>query len=244
MTPIVLLHGVGLDHTMWQPLQRVLDRQSLALDLPGHGEQPPLTEPQSLESLANDVLNRLPEGRVHLVGFSLGALIGQYLARFHPDRIASLVSVSSVCKRTPEEAMAVAGRLATARSEFADSVTASLQRWYPEGTTVPADIIAQTEQVLLANNVDSYLFAYEVFAHGDAAIAPELSSIAVPMLAITGELDPGSTPDMSQRLAESVPGAELIVVPGARHMLPVEDVPALAGAINEFIHTVENSDHD
>jgi pimeloyl-ACP methyl ester carboxylesterase len=70
---------------------------------------------------------------------------------------------------------------------------------------------------------------------GDAVIGPELGRITVPTLAITGELDPGSTPEMTERLATAIPGARSVVVPGARHMLPVQEPDYLAKAINEFI---------
>src|SRR5664279_2561494 len=102
-SPVVLLHGVGLDHTMWAPLTAEIDLPVVALDLPGHGSQPVLREPQSLEKMANDVLARLPDEPVHLVGFSLGALIAQHIARFAPHRVRTLTSVSSVCRRTSEE---------------------------------------------------------------------------------------------------------------------------------------------
>jgi pimeloyl-ACP methyl ester carboxylesterase len=247
---VVLLHGVGLDHTMWDAVRTRITQPTVALDLPGHGGQPPLREPQSLADLAEDVLARLPQvsgtpGAVHLVGFSLGALIAQHIARFHPERVATLACVSSVCRRTPEEAAAVEARLAAASDDFAASVAGSIERWYPTGSgstgsSVPAETIAATERVLLANDVASYLHAYAVFARGDREIAPQLGGITVPTLAITGELDPGSTPDMSRRLAAAVPGARAQIVPGARHMLPVEDAPALAAALTDFIAQVSN----
>lgn len=240
-TSVVLLHGVGLDHTMWAQLQRLLGDNTIAPDLPGHGSQPPLRHPHTLAELADDVLQRLPDGAVHLVGFSLGALIAQHIARFHPERVATLSCVSSVCRRTPEETAAVESRLRSAREEFSDSVATSLQRWYPEGSTVPTEIQAATEKVLLANDVTSYLHAYAVFADGDQEIAPELGAISVPTLAITGELDPGSTPEMSRRLAESIPDARLVIVPGARHMLPVEAAPALGAALTAFIEESEGN---
>lgn len=243
--PVVLLHGVGLDHTMWDAVRARITQPTAALDLPGHGAQPPLRAPQSLADLAEDVLARLPQvsgtpGAVHLVGFSLGALIAQHIARFHPERVVTLTCVSSVCQRTPEEAAAVEARLEAARDDFAASAAASIERWYPAGTAVPTDTIAATERVLLANDVTSYLHAYAVFARGDREIAPELGRIAAPTFAITGELDPGSTPDMSQRLAAAVPDARARIVPGARHMLPVEDAPALAGALTDFIAQASN----
>lgn len=237
--PVVLLHGVGLDHTMWDGVRRVLEQEhaleTVALDLPGHGAQPPLREQQTLASLADDLLARLPDGAVHLVGFSLGALIAQHIARFHPQRVVTLSCVSAVCQRTPEEAAAVEARLHSARDDFPASVAASLRRWYPVGGSVPPAAIADTERVLLANDIDSYLHAYAVFAHGDQEIAPELHRIAVPTLAITGELDPGSTPEMTRRLADAVPDARVEIVAGARHMLPVEAARTLAAALTTFI---------
>lgn len=238
-TPVALLHGVGLDSSMWVPLRDALGRESVAVDLPGHGRQAPLTEPASLEGLAADVLARLPE-RSHLVGFSLGALIAQHIARFHPDRVQTLTCVSSVCQRTDAEASAVAGRLASAEADFAATVEASIGRWYT-GTDVPQAVVDATRTVLEANDRASFLHAYRVFAEGDAAIGPELGRITVPTLAITGELDPGSTPEMTRRLAAAIPGARAVVVPGARHMLPVQDADVLAKAINDFIHETEGA---
>lgn len=246
--PIVLLHGVGLDRSMWEPLVERLEaagRPCVALDLPGHGDQPPLRRAQTLATLAEQVAARLPEGRVHLVGFSLGALIAQHIARFAPDRVATLTSVNSVCRRTPEEAERVEARLATAGDDFARGVEASVERWYPAAATaVPQEIIDRTRATLLANDVESYLHAYTVFVRGDREIGPELGRIEAPSLAITGEFDPGSTPEMSHRLAAAIPDCRVVIVPNTRHMMPVEDTPALAAAITAFIAESEGAEHE
>lgn len=236
-TPVALLHGVGLDATMWAPVQDALGRESIAIDLPGHGQQPPLSEPVTLQEMADDVLTRLPE-RSHLVGFSLGALVAQYIARFHPGRVKTLTCVSSVCQRTEAERNAVSARLASAETDFPATVEASINRWY-SGTAVPQSVVDATRRTLEANDVQSFVHAYRVFALGDGVIGNELSRIEMPVLAITGEHDPGSTPEMTRRLAAAIPGARAVVVPGARHMLPVQDADVLARAINEFIKDSE-----
>lgn len=236
-TPVALLHGVGLDSTMWGPVQDALGRESIAIDLPGHGRQPPLTGPATLEELAADVLKRLPE-RSHLVGFSLGALIAQYIARFHPDRVETLTCVSSVCRRTDAERSAVSARLASAEADFPATVEASIDRWY-SGTAVPQSVVDATRRTLEANDIQSFVHAYRLFALGDGVIGNELGRIEVPTLAITGEHDPGSTPEMTRRLAAAIPGAKAVIVPDARHMLPVQDADVLARAINEFIKDSE-----
>ena len=219
---IVLLHGVGLDHTMWDPVVASLPDhyEVTAPDLLGHGAQEPAPDGVGLGDLAEAVAPSVPPGS-HVVGFSLGALVAQHLARYHPELVSTLTSVSSVCRRTDSEREAVLRRLAAAETDYRGSVAAALQRWYADTDTDP-ELVARTRATLLANDVESYLNCYRVFATADAEIAPELPRIGVPSLAVTGELDPGSTPEMTHRLAEAVPGCRAVVVPGARHMLPVQ----------------------
>jgi len=232
---IVLLHGVGLDHHMWNPLVAELgDRFDVVTpDLLGHGDADPAPEGVTLGELAEAVSASIEPGS-HVVGFSLGALVAQHLARYRPHLTATLTSVNSVCRRTDEERAAVLARLATAASNYPASVTASLERWYAATDTDP-EAIRRTEATLLANDVESYLACYRVFATADAEIGPELPHIAVPALAITGEDDPGSTPDMTRRLAAAIPNCQAVVVPGARHMLPVQCPRELANHLITFI---------
>ncbi|GAA1098774.1 alpha/beta fold hydrolase [Tsukamurella spumae] len=232
---LVLLHGVGLDHTVWEPVIALLgDRfRIVAPDLPGHGDGATVPEGVTLADLAETVAARVPPGS-HVVGFSLGALIAQYLAVRRRPLVASLTSVSSVCRRTEGERAAVLGRLATAESDPTAGTAASLERWY-RGTDVPQSLIEATRNVLENNDPVSFVRCYRVFATGDADVGPLLGEIAVPALAITGELDPGSTPEMTYRLAEAIPGCSPVVVPGARHMLPVQNPTALVGALTDFL---------
>jgi pimeloyl-ACP methyl ester carboxylesterase len=232
---VVLLHGVGLDATMWGPLADLLadDVDVLALDLPGHGARRPAPAGVTLADLADEIAGDVPPG-AHLVGFSLGALVAQHLARYRPDLVASLTSVSSVCRRTPGERAAVLGRLAAAEADFPGSVAASLDRWYA-GTATDPELVRRTETTLLSNDVPSYLNCYRVFATADAEIAPELGRITVPALAVTGADDPGSTPEMTRRLADAMPDCRAVVVPGARHMLPVQQPQELAASLITFL---------
>ena len=133
-------------------------------------------------------------------------------------------------------------RLAAAESDFPATVEASIRRWYPEGSSVPPELVEATREVLLRNDPQSFLACYRVFATADAEIAPELPRITVPSHAVTGELDPGSTPEMSARLAAAVPGSTYSVISGARHMMPVERPQELANAMIVFIKEHSNVD--
>ncbi|MBU8807855.1 alpha/beta fold hydrolase [Mycolicibacterium goodii] len=235
---VVLLHGVGLDHTVWEPVTALLaDRFVVTTpDLPGHGARPPAPADVTLADLADGVATAIPPGS-HLVGFSLGALVAQHLAVHRPDLVASLTSVASVCRRTPEERAKVLHRLDTAATDIAASSAASLERWYG-GTDVGADQIARTAATLQANDPDSFLNCYRVFATADEEIWPQLGRIEVPALAVTGSDDPGSTPAMTRRLAAAIPDCRAVVIPGARHMLPVQCPHELADVITAFLDTV------
>jgi pimeloyl-ACP methyl ester carboxylesterase len=232
---MVLLHGVGLDHTMWEPAVALLaDRFTvLTPDLPGHGTRTPVGDEVSLAELAAGVVGEIPAGS-HLVGFSLGALIAQHVALHRRELVATLTSVSSVCERTAEERASVFDRLRTAEADFTASAAASLKRWY-DGTGVAPDRVARTEATLLANDIGSFLSCYRVFATADADLAPDLPVIDVRALAVTGEDDPGSTPEMTHRLAAALPDCRAVVVPRARHMLPVERPEAFVDCLTTFI---------
>jgi pimeloyl-ACP methyl ester carboxylesterase len=240
---IALIHGVGLDGSMWDPLRELLEPEFevQVLDLLGHGNRPPAADGVTLAELADDVASGLQPG-THLVGFSLGALVAQYLARFRPELVETLVSVGSVCERTPAEQASVLGRLASAESDFRQTVEASIRRWYPDGSGVAPELIEQTREVLERNDPKSFLACYRVFATADAEIAPELPKISVPSLAVTGELDPGSTPEMSARLAAAIPDCSYAVVAGARHMMPMERPHELATLLTAFIKEHSNAD--
>lgn len=238
---VVLLHGVGLDHTMWEPTAALLaDRFTvLTPDLPGHGTRPPARDGVTLAELAAGVAAEIPAGS-HLVGFSLGALVAQHLALHRPELTATLTSVSSVCARTAEERASVLDRLRTAEADFTASTAASLKRWY-DGAGVAPDRVARTEATLLANDIASFLACYRVFATADADLAPDLAAIDVRALAVTGENDPGSTPGMTHRLAAALPDCRAEIIPGARHMLPVERPEALVASLTAFIDSNDSN---
>ena len=232
---LVLLHGVGLDHTVWDQVVPALEAtyDVRRPDLPGHGAGMRVPNDVDLAGLAALTAQDVPAG-AHVVGFSLGALVAQHLAAHRPGLVASLLSVSSVCRRTDAEREAVLARLATAETDHTAGVEASLVRWF-DGTGVHPEVVAHTREVLLGNDLAQYLACYRVFATGDADVSPVLDRIAVPSIAVTGSDDPGSTPDMTRRLTEALPGSRAVVAPGVRHMLPVQAPDVLITLIHELI---------
>ncbi|MBV9547598.1 MAG: alpha/beta hydrolase [Chloroflexi bacterium] len=103
---LVLVHGAGLDHAMFEPQIRDLQAvcRMAVLDMRGHGFSRPLTRPFSIEDAAADVLHLIDElcvQRAMLLGHSMGGVIAQDLIWRAPERVSALVSADSVCTTLP-----------------------------------------------------------------------------------------------------------------------------------------------
>ncbi len=100
--PVVLIHGLGADHLMWQPQIETYPAQGLHLivpDLRGHGESSRIDRFRLAES-AGDIavlLDQLGLSSVVVVGVSLGGLVAQQFASDYPDRVNQLVVCDSFC---------------------------------------------------------------------------------------------------------------------------------------------------
>ncbi|MBW0102764.1 alpha/beta fold hydrolase [Pseudonocardia sp. KRD291] len=236
---VVLLHGVGLDHTVWDRVAPgpAGDGHTVHTpDLLGHGSAPDAPAGATLSDLAAPVADALADiGRpVHLAGFSLGALVATRVALDHPDRVATLTLVSGVAGRAEDERAAVLGRLDRARVDLAATFDAAVDRWFSaEWLAEAPDLAERVRTILAANRRKSYLSCYEVFARADAELWPWLPGLALPVVAMTGSEDPGSTPAMSQALAARVPHGRADIVPGARHLLPLERPDAVRAVLRQ-----------
>jgi pimeloyl-ACP methyl ester carboxylesterase len=86
----------------------------------------------------------------------------------------------------------------------------------------------------LLRGADPESYARACEAIGAFDVRDRLPSIDVPLLVISGELDPAATPEQGAFIAEQVPGARLVVVAGVAHMAVVEDHAAVTLALREF----------
>jgi len=240
--PLVLLHGVGLDHRLWDDLVPLLEPRFdvLRYDLLGHGEAAPLSAPVRPEDFClqlDQVLDRAGLAQAHVLGYSMGGLIAGCYAATRPSRVKRLALLSTVFQRTAAESQAVRARLAGAATQEAEAAAEiSLARWFtPAFRQARPDRVREIGRRLVANRRSSFLHAYRMFALGDGLLQP--AAIGCPVLVMTGADDVGSTPRMSQALAAGLPDAQLAIVPGQRHMLPVEDPAAVASALHGFMLT-------
>jgi pimeloyl-ACP methyl ester carboxylesterase len=238
--PLVLVHGVGLDHTMWLPMMSALPhRRTVAYDMIGHGCASKPAGPYTLDTFVEQ-LSRVVDALdfdIDLVGFSMGALVAQGFALTAGDsRIRRMVLLNGVHGRTSGEREAIVDRVAAVRAGgFAASVEPALQRWFtPAFATDHPDVMDSVREQLLQNDTRAYADAYEVFATADSALANRSGAITVPTLVATGSDDQRSTPAMAMALADALPDARATILPGLRHLTPLEAPNVIAELVDEF----------
>jgi pimeloyl-ACP methyl ester carboxylesterase len=241
-SPLVLVHGLGMRREMWRPLLPALSRQHrvLAYDLAGHALSRPPADPVTLASFSEQLIRLLDElgiARAPLAGFSLGGMIVRRAAIDHPDRVAALIVLNSAHGRTEDEKAAILKRVAQAAAEGPQAtVDAAIERWFtPAYRDAHPEAMAEIRACILANDRTVYPKVYRVLAEGDAEIATAIERLDMPFLAMSCEGDHGNSPDMARRMAALVPGAEVEIVPGLRHMGIWEQPDVFTSAMLDFL---------
>lgn len=240
--PLVLIHGVGMDLSMWQPLADILAQtcQVITYDMIGHGTSPKPAGPYCLADFVAQLQRLVLEldlAHFDLLGFSMGGLVAQGFAATRDQRLDHLILLNTVYRRSMAEREAIRQRVVEVRNGgFSASVEAALDRWFtPAYRAANPQVIEATRRHLLANNLDAYAAAYEVFATGDAELAETASGIRASTLVMTGSDDQRSTTAMAAALAADIPLAELVILPGKRHLIPLECPDLLADRILDFL---------
>ncbi|MBM3573507.1 MAG: alpha/beta fold hydrolase [Alphaproteobacteria bacterium] len=240
--PVVLIHGVGADLTMWDAQVAALGTRYAVVryDMLGHGGT---AKPPGERSLADFVrqllilLDHLKWQRATFVGFSMGGMVAQAFAVRHPERVERLAILNAVYDRSPAASAAVVERAKqVARDGPAANVEVALKRWFtPAYAAAHPEVLAAVRQRMETNDLQGYLNAYRVFATGDRELVEAIRAIACPTLVATGALDPNSTPEMARRMAEIIPNAKLEIWPGLAHMTPVEGAKVVNLSLLRFL---------
>lgn len=231
LATVVLIHGVGMQQSVWTPQIDALTAASfqvVAYDMLGHGDSALPTAAPTLDEYAaqlETLLDALKISRAHVVGHSMGALVALEFALTHPQRTLSVVALNAVYDRTPAQREAVMTRAATLGDAPADAgVDATLSRWFGDPIPVHLTHAAQAvRDLLLSVDPVGYARTYRLFASSDDAHVGRLANLAVPALFLTGECDPNSSPAMSRAMAAAAPLGRAEVIANERHMMNVTD---------------------
>jgi pimeloyl-ACP methyl ester carboxylesterase len=224
---LVLLHGAGGSSDDWPPELRSLPgRRVLAVDLPGHGAALG-PAPRSIGSLAAAVealLDASGVAQAAVAGHSMGGAVALSLALSRPERVAALVLVATGARlRVAPELLAAAASpdgLAVAAGRLAD------RSFGPAASAEARDARARAMAALPAGVLHGDLAACDAFD-----VMDRLVELGVPTVVVCGTEDRLTPPRYASFLAERIAGARLVLVPGAGHLVMLEEPRAVAAAI-------------
>lgn len=250
--PLVLVHGVGLDHTMWDLVAPILlaDRRGpravTAYDFFGHGETCPSTETLTMQHLVDQLLTVsaavAPETLPDIAGLSLGGAIVRAAAARHPDRFGRVVVANAVFNRSEEQRKGNLDRLKLAAEHGMGPVAdLAIARWFTKPwQQAHPDRLAAIQQRIITTDLAGYLAAYRVFADGDPAMPGLLPALINDTLVVTGERDTGSTPTMTEAMAEVLPNGAARVLPSLGHLPPIECPETFAELLLDFLENARS----
>jgi len=234
--PIVFIHGVGLNHKIWEPQINVFENTFLAYDILGHGKTPLDKENLSFDDFSNQLINLIDElniRRIHLVGFSIGSLIARNFASKYSDRLESLILLCSIFRRTEKQQQIVKDRFELAKKSKSLSKQA-LKRWFTdEYLEKNPNTYKKISSILEQNSMENFLKIYELFVnHKDDE---QFEKIKTKTLIMTGEGDVGSTPEMSINLSKVINNSNVKIISKGKHLCSIECADDVNMAIKKHI---------
>lgn len=235
---VILLHPVGLDLSTWDEVAAVLaaTHTVVAVDSPGFGRSPNLPRGAKVDDYARAVVGLMDElglERARFIGASFGGMIAQTIALDFPDRVAVLIP--SACPSGIDRASApvIEKRGTDAEAHGMEAVVDdTLKRWFT-APFLAGDRIARFRDKLLADDVAGWSAAWRAIAAFD--VRDRLGDIRVPTLCIAGEVDVSAPVAAMQVTASGIPGARIEIVPGAPHMIHVEQPERFAALATGFL---------
>ena len=232
---VVLAHALGTSLEMWEPQVASLARhfRVVRYDARGHGSSPlyrtARTSSATLAATCCALLDELGIARAHVVGLSLGAMVGLWVAAHVPDRVDRLVACSVTAR--PPRPEAWRERAAAVRSGGTRAVVdLVVERWgYVD--RAPA-ICEQVVRMLLATPAEGYAGSCEAIATMN--LEPDVPSMRAPTLLISGASDPAAPPATNAAMAATMPDAGVSVVDAA-HLLNAEQPDAVTRLILDHL---------
>ena len=238
--PLVFIHGVGLDHRMWDDqIDHLNEFSILTYDLIGHGKTPCNKEKITLNDFSNqllEILDHLKIDKINLVGFSLGSLIALDFSARYQKKLEKLILIGTTYKRSDQERSLVVDRYNQAKLNKPISKQA-LKRWFsnkyleehPKTYDLFMNILNKKPE---AHN--NFLKAYELFAnHYDNF--EDIKKINIKTLVMTGSDDAGSTPAMSKELVKDMVNSTYTEIQNGKHLCSIECADDVNMNIKNFI---------
>jgi pimeloyl-ACP methyl ester carboxylesterase len=224
---VLFVHGAGQDHSIWDLQSGYFaahDRNAIAVDLPGHGQSEGQALP-SIEAIADWLMNALDAARIDgaaIVGNSLGSLAAIAAAARHPDRVRAIALIGVSVPMPVNETLLDAAK--NNRGEAIDM----LAKWsfsksiLADNDPTKGNALLQTARQMLERARPGVLYSDLKACDGYAAGLSDAATVRCPALLILGEQDKLTPARNATQLAQALPCAETVILPGCGHAMLAE----------------------
>ncbi|KRD22981.1 4-carboxymuconolactone decarboxylase [Streptomyces sp. Root264] len=244
----VLILGPSLGTTwhMWDRQVPELAQQwrVFRFDLPGHGGAPahPAGSVPDLAERLLVTLDGLGVQRFGYAGCAFGGAVGVELALRHPERVASLALIAASPRFGTADEFRQRGVIV--RTNGLDPIArTSPDRWFTGGFAAAQPAITEwAVQMVRTTDPGCYIAACEALAAFD--VRAEIGLVGVPTLVLAGSDDQVTGPAEARTLVAGIPDARLAVVPGASHLVPVEQPAAVTDLLVHHFSTAWQPAYD
>ncbi len=223
--PVVLLHGAWSSSESFSlQVDRLSEHfQLLLVDRRGHGRTPdtpgPYSYQQSLEDMVG-VIDVLGIEIFNLVGWSAGAFLGLMMAECIPDRLNGFASIGGAFSFQGYERSWLRRFERLTTDDLPEPLIKSYERLSPDGPEHFQIVFEKIKKMPTSRREYT---------------PDELSGISVPTLVMSGDRDIVSL-EHTIKFYRSLPRAELSIIPGASHMLPMEKSALVNSHLLEFLN--------
>ena len=234
-TPILFLHGVGSDKSVWRPQ---LDhfgarRRALAFDYPGYGESD-FADGASRDDFAAAILaamDALDINRAHICGLSLGGVVAIAMHALAPSRCASLIIADSFAVHP--DGQGIHDRSVAASNAMSMRALAEARAGLLLGSAATQELRAEVVDTMAA--IDPAAYRIGAAAVWLADQRDRVRAINVPTLILVGEEDGITPPSLSEGLQQMIDGSVLMRIAAAGHLANAEQPDLFNSAIESFL---------
>ncbi|MBD2347239.1 alpha/beta fold hydrolase [Anabaena subtropica] len=241
--PLLLISGFTCDHSYWLTLAQFFTSQYqvILLDNRGMGRSSAPNSPYSIKELADDaagLLEHLGIDKVHVAGHSMGGQIAQELALAYPQKIKSLILLSSLAKGDERF-----NSIIETWGELPKHIDRRLYQkillsWsFSEAFYSSSDIIEQLIEWAVhypfAPQNDSIYYQSQAIINCD--ITNHLQKIICPTLVLVSKQDILTPIKFSEELAQGIPHAKLEILDCGGHGFMIESPNIVSTAILDFL---------
>jgi 3-oxoadipate enol-lactonase len=233
--PLVLIHGYPLDHTIWEELVPLLEKNFdlIVPDLRGFGQSDVMEADDSIIAYASDIaglLTHLKIKKAFLAGHSMGGYVALAFAREFEQRVMGLAMVSSQTPGDPPERKEA--RYATAKQVVEQGVGSVVESMAPKLSAEPR--LQEFARELIAKQPALGIFS-ALYAMADRPDSSDIfGSFPFPVVIVHGDADALIPVERGREMKAARPSARYVEVPGAGHLPMMENPQVVAEALRFF----------